>query len=108
MTKVKVSCPFYLTGHHAKKAYWGSEGIAPRNLDFGVRWRWLVNFTPLLLYPQGKSPWYPLNRRLGGPQSRSGRGGEEEKKLPALAGNKTPIIQPIAQRYTTELSRFNS
>jgi hypothetical protein len=21
MTKVKVSCPFYLTGHHAKKAY---------------------------------------------------------------------------------------
>jgi hypothetical protein len=22
------------------------------------------------LYPQGKSPWYPLDRRLGGPQSR--------------------------------------
>jgi hypothetical protein len=22
-------------------------------------------------------PWYPLGRRLGGPQSRSGRGGEE-------------------------------
>jgi len=30
------------------------------------------------LYPQGKSPWYPLDRRLGGPQSRSGRGGEEK------------------------------
>jgi hypothetical protein len=27
---------------------------------------------------QGKSPWYPLARRLGGPQSRSGRGGEEK------------------------------
>jgi hypothetical protein len=25
--------------------------------------------------PQGKSPWYPLDRRLGGPQNRSGRGG---------------------------------
>jgi hypothetical protein len=22
--------------------------------------------------PPGKEPWYPLNRRLGGPQSRSG------------------------------------
>jgi hypothetical protein len=24
----------------------------------------------------GKNPWYPLSRRLGGPQSLSGRGGE--------------------------------
>jgi len=30
------------------------------------------------LYPQGKSPWYPLDRRLGGLQSPSGRGGEEK------------------------------
>jgi len=28
-------------------------------------------------YLQRKSPWYQLDRRLGGPQSRSGRGGEE-------------------------------
>jgi hypothetical protein len=27
---------------------------------------------------QGKSPWYPLDMRLGGPQSRSGRSGEEK------------------------------
>jgi hypothetical protein len=27
--------------------------------------------------PQGKSPWYSLDRRLGGPQNRSGRDGEE-------------------------------
>jgi len=32
----------------------------------------------LPLYPQGKSPWYPLDRRLGGPQSCSGQGGEEK------------------------------
>jgi hypothetical protein len=25
-----------------------------------------------------KSPGYPMDRRLGGPQSRSGRGGEEK------------------------------
>jgi hypothetical protein len=28
--------------------------------------------------PRGNSPRYPLDRRLGGPQSRSGRRGEEK------------------------------
>jgi hypothetical protein len=32
--------------------------------------------------PQGKSPWYPLDRSLGGPQSRSGRGGEKKNSQP--------------------------
>jgi hypothetical protein len=35
----------------------------------------VVRFTPRPLYPQGKSPLYPLDMRLGRPQSRSGRGG---------------------------------
>jgi hypothetical protein len=30
---------------------------------------------PVALYPLGKDPRYPLDRRLGGPQSRSGRRG---------------------------------
>jgi hypothetical protein len=38
----------------------------------------VVSFTPRPLYPQKKSPWFPLDRGLGGPQSRSGRGGEEK------------------------------
>jgi hypothetical protein len=29
-----------------------------------------------------KSPWYPLDRRLGGSQSRSGRSGEEKNYQP--------------------------
>jgi hypothetical protein len=33
---------------------------------------WVVNATPRLLYPRGKSR-YPLYRRLGGPQGRSAR-----------------------------------
>jgi hypothetical protein len=37
---------------------------------------------------QGKSPWYPLDMRLGGPQSRSERGGEE--RYLAAAGTRTP------------------
>jgi len=28
--------------------------------------------------PQGKSPWHPLNRMLGRPQSHSKHGGEEK------------------------------
>jgi hypothetical protein len=50
--------------------------------DLGTRWRWVVSFTPRPLYPQGKSPWYTLDRRLGGPESRSGRGGEEKNFQP--------------------------
>jgi hypothetical protein len=38
----------------------------------------VVSFTPRPLYPQGKSPWYSLDRRLVGPHSRSGRGSEEK------------------------------
>jgi hypothetical protein len=51
--------------------------------------------------PQGRRPWYPLDRRLGGPQSRSEHGGEEKNSQPRRESNpRTPIVQPIAQRYT--------
>jgi len=65
----------------------------------------VVSFTPRPLYPRGKSLRYPLDRRLGGPQSRSGRGGEE-KNSQSLTGLEHPIIQLVAQRYKTELSRL--
>jgi len=39
-------------------------------------------FTPGPLYLQEKIPRYPLDRRLGGPQSRSGRGDEEKNSQP--------------------------
>jgi hypothetical protein len=40
---------------------------------------------PVVL-PRGNGPRYPLYRRLGGPQSRSGRGGEQKNSqiLPGL------------------------
>jgi hypothetical protein len=64
------------------EAYWGSGGIDPPILYLGTRWMWVVSFTPLPPNSQGKSPWYLLDRRLGGPQSRSGRGGEEKNSQP--------------------------
>jgi hypothetical protein len=39
---------------------------------------------PRSLYAQGKSPGYPLDRRLGGPQSRFGRGGAVSKSRDIL------------------------
>jgi hypothetical protein len=65
----------------------------------------MVNFTPQPLYPRGKSPCYPLDTRLGGPQSRSRRNGEE-KNFQSLPGLEPTIIQPGAQGYATELSRL--
>jgi hypothetical protein len=66
----------------------GSGCIYPRFLDLGTSWWWVVSFTPLLLYPRGKSLRYPLDRRLGGPQSRSGRHGEVI--ILASNGTRTP------------------
>jgi hypothetical protein len=40
------------------------------------------HLSPRPFHPQVKSPWYPLDRRLGGPQSHSGRGGEEKNSQP--------------------------
>jgi hypothetical protein len=34
------------------------------------------------LYPQVESPWYPLEGRVGGHQSRSGCGGEVKNSRP--------------------------
>jgi hypothetical protein len=46
-----------------------------------------------------------LDRRLGGPHSQYRHGGEEKNSQP-LPGLEPPIIQPVVQRYTTELSRL--
>jgi hypothetical protein len=46
-----------------------------------------------------------LDRRLGGPQSRSAcRGGDKNSQL--LGEFEPQIIQPVAQRYTNQLSRL--
>jgi hypothetical protein len=46
-----------------------------------------------------------LYRRLGGPQRWSRHDGEEKNSQP-LPGIEPSIIQPVDQRYTTELSRL--
>jgi hypothetical protein len=79
--KETVNYPCFLTEHHTIMLYWGSGGIAPCSLDLGIKWRLVVSFKLRPLYLQGKSLCYPLDTSLGGPQSLSGRGGEEQTSL---------------------------
>jgi hypothetical protein len=78
--KGKIIPVLFSTEHHAMKAYWRSGGISPLILNLGTRCWWVVSFTPQPLYPQGKRRWYPLDRRLGGPQSRCGCCGKSKGK----------------------------
>jgi hypothetical protein len=61
----------------------------------------VVSFTPRPLYHRGNNPWYPLDRRLGGLQTQSGRNGGVEILAPLRKSNSYPlIIQPIRNSYT--------
>jgi hypothetical protein len=54
-----------------------------------------------MLYPRGKSLVYPLDRRLGGP--RAVLDAVVKRKIPSPrreSNPRTPIVQPVAQRYT--------
>jgi hypothetical protein len=58
----------------------------------------VVSFTHRPLYSQGKSPWYPLDRKIGGPQSRCGRDGEEKNSQPPPEiepSNSDPVLKKI-------------
>jgi hypothetical protein len=78
---------------------WRYSSTHPTILNLSTRWRGVVSFTSLPLYPRGKSPWYTLYRRLGGPQSQSGSYGEEKHFLP------TPRPSSLAA-IPTELLRL--
>jgi hypothetical protein len=74
------------------------SGYSSTILDLGTIWIRVVTFTPRPLYPWGNHPWYPLNKRLGGPQSLFGRYGEGKALVPS--GKQTPAVQRVACRYT--------
>jgi hypothetical protein len=70
-------------------------------LVLGTSWRWVVSFTSLPLYPPEKKPPYPLDWKLGGLQSLSGRREEEKVLDPTGTSTRTPrSFSPVASRYT--------
>jgi hypothetical protein len=58
-------------------------------LDLGTSNRWVVSFTPQLLYVLGNSPGTHCIRRLGGPQNLSGQRGAEN--ILDSVGTQTPV-----------------
>jgi hypothetical protein len=76
------------------KTYGGGGCIDPSILDLGTSWRLVVSFTSWLLYPRENSPRYALDRRLGVPQSRSGRRVEERHLAPYRDSKSDPLGLP--------------
>jgi hypothetical protein len=72
-----------------------SRDIALLFHDHGTRRGWGVSVTPRPLYTPGKTR-YPLYRRLGGPQGRTG----QVWKISPPPGFDSRTVQPVASRYT--------
>jgi hypothetical protein len=96
----KRKTPYNYSAYRYKITYLCSINYAPHHgAVWGTRWRWVLRLTPLPLYPQTKTPRYPLDMRLIGPHIQSGRCGEQKSLAPA--GSWTPAAQPVA--ISTEL-----
>jgi len=66
---------------------WGNGGVASCILNLDTRWRWMVSFTPWLLYPRENSPG---TLRIGGwMESRTGQEtvAKRNKPCPYLESN---------------------
>jgi hypothetical protein len=74
-----------------------SGGTAPPFFTLALDWSGQSK-SPATLPPEKRAYPYPLDRRLGGPQRRSGR-------CCSLPGSETPAVQLASRRYT-ELSRL--
>jgi len=100
--KVKVKCTLVQalrlwTGHTAHR---GSRGIALLFHDHGTRRGEESASRPGRSLPPGKT-WYPLYRRLGGPQGPSG----QVRKISRPPGFDPRTVQPVASRYSDWATR---
>jgi len=83
----RQNCP-----HHENVGGCGNTALC--TLDLGIRWRLVVGFPFRPLYPWDKSLWYPLYRRLGGPQSQSEHGKEGKALSVPLLGINPQLFSP--------------
>jgi hypothetical protein len=75
---------------------YGEWSYSSTSLDLGTRWRWVVSFTLLPLYPRGKSARHPYYTKLGGPQNRSRNCGEEKNlALPGIEPGSSSCSQSL-------------
>jgi hypothetical protein len=52
------------------------------------------------LYPRGKNPRYPLDRRLGGPQTGLDAGARRKIRPCRGSNPDRPIVKPVVRHYT--------
>ena len=78
-----------------RTAHRGNRGIALPFHDHGTISGWGVSVTLRPLFTPGKTR-YPLYRRLGGPQGRSG----QVQKISPPSRFEPRTVQPVAIRYT--------
>jgi hypothetical protein len=57
-------------------------------------WSKFSQLHPPAIYP-GERVWYPLDRRLGGPQSQSGEYGEVKILDPTDSNSDLSVVQPV-------------
>jgi hypothetical protein len=73
LNALRLVCKDKVVPLHAMEAFAGRGGIVPNHSrtrqEIGVSGQ---RHAPVALYPWGKDPRYPLDRRLRGPHSRSG------------------------------------
>jgi hypothetical protein len=71
------------------KPHWMNGGIAPRILNLSTRWKWVVSFTRRERAPGTHSmgEWV---------DPRAGLNMVAKRNSPAPAGNRTPVIPPVA------------
>jgi hypothetical protein len=64
---------------------------------------------PAALYPRRKDPRYPLDRRLDGPQSRSGHRDQRKNSLCLRRGSNfdLPVVQSVDRHYTDRATPAN-
>ena len=95
--KVKVKCTLVqgLRLCTGRTAHRGSRGVALPFHDYGTRRDEGSASRPGRSLPPGKTR-YPLYRRLGGPQGRSG----QVRKISPPSGFDPRTVQPVASRYT--------
>jgi hypothetical protein len=61
------------------------------------RWRWVVSFTPLPLYPRGKEPPVHIEQEAGWAPEPVWTLWRREQSC--IAWNRTPVVQPVARCY---------
>ena len=103
----------YYNQHNLKKVwatpslYRESRGVALLILNLGARWSSVLNSRPGRRFTPFKEQWAPLNGRLRGPHSRSGRFGGKKTPLPGFESRNVEFVAYYLYRLCYRSIRFN-